>query len=132
MRVKVLRHDNRGAAALLVVVILGMAALLMAVSSSRLSLGEIEMGFNTQKGAEAFAVADGCAEEALGRLRTDDGYRGGSLTLGGGACIITVNIGPSITIDVTGNVGSYHKRIEIHLTLANHVITVHRWEEIPL
>ena len=125
-------NDKRGAAALLLVVILGVAALLMAVGASRLSLGEIEMGYNAQKGAEAFGVADGCAEEALERLRVDAGYTGGSLPLGGGTCIITVVTGANTVIDATGSVGGYHRRIEISLTLNNHIITIFRWNEVAL
>lgn len=125
-------QDKRGAAALLLVTILGMVALLMAIGASRLSLGEIEMGYNEQKGAEAFSAADGCAEDALLHLHYNVTYTGGSLTQGNGTCIITVaRAGNLYTIDATGIVDSYRKKIEITLAVDNSMmITINSWKEV--
>lgn len=130
-KLKKLKNDNRGVAALLTIVIIGAAVLIMAASASQLGLGELESGYYSQKGEEAFSVADGCAEEAMRRLRMDANYAGGSLNLGAGSCIISVVVaGSSRTVDVVGTVGEYNKKIEVSLTLNGNVITIDNWSEV--
>jgi len=125
---KTLKHKNkeRGVAALLTIVIVAAATLIMAYTASLLGLGELDLGYTSQKGAEAMSVADGCMEEALRRIRLDTGYSGGSLSLGGGSCIIERS---GNTITVTGTVDEYNKKIEAEISLNGNVITINSWEE---
>ncbi len=120
-----------GVAALLTVVIVAAATLIMSYSASLLGLGELDMGYTSSLGAEAFSVADGCMEEAFRRIRLDTNYNGGSLGLGSGTCIIgVVANGNNRTITVTGTVLEYNKKIEANLILSGNVITIDSWEEI--
>lgn len=148
-----------GFAALLAIVIIGAAALIMAYNSSLLGLGELESGYTSQQGAEAFAIADGCLEEALRRLRITPTLSG-TITpsvSGGGSCSVTIQqsvtssggscaafvAGTSIGVTATGctagscpSASGYTKKACAELIIANplpeqNAITIIRWQEIP-
>ena len=119
-----------GIAALLTIVIIGAASLIMAYSASILSLGDLELGFDSQKGSQAFALADGCMEEAMRRLEIDDLYVGGTLSIGDNSCIIVISSsGSDRTILVTSEVDIYHKKIEAQVTLSSGELVLNSWEE---
>lgn len=123
---------NQGVAALFTVVIVGSAALLMASGAVLLGIGELDRGFTAQQGAEAFAFADGCVDEALERLRLDSSYTGGSITVQNDSCAISVSTpgGSERTIVVIGNVNNtYYKTVQVEVTLGG-VITIDSWQEL--
>jgi hypothetical protein len=124
-------YDRRGMAALLVVVIIGAALLIMAYSAIYLGLGELEMGYDSQRGDEAMSVADGCMEEALHRLEKDNGYSGGTITLDNGTCTMAVSgAAGSRTIIVTATADEYTKKIQADVTISGYLITVESWQEL--
>ncbi len=123
--------NQSGIAALLTIVIVGAAALIIAYSSSILGLGELEMSITDKKGDEAFYLADGCAEEALRKLKLDSNYTGETLNIGENSCIITVNnLGGSLDIESTGTIENYSKKIKINLNISGGNITINSWEEL--
>lgn len=134
--VKKTKFNNQGAAALLTVIIVSAAVLIMAYSASVLGLGELDMGYTSQRSAETSAVADGCLEEALRSLKINSNYTGSPLSLGHGSCIISVTgAGSSRIIAVTSTVSSqggavYYKKIQAEITLVGNVITVVGWREM--
>jgi len=79
-----LMKNKAGIAALFTVIVIGSAGLLMAYGAVMLGIGELELGYTASRGAEAFALADGCVDEALERLRVNESYSGGILTLPNG------------------------------------------------
>lgn len=124
-------NDNRGATAILLIVIVSVAALIMAVGASILSMGEMDIGFTSQKGDEALSLADGCVEEGMNRLRTNGSYTGGSLNFGSGSCIISItSAGSDRTLTATGTIGIYSKKIQANITINSNVITVNSWQEV--
>jgi hypothetical protein len=130
-----LQNNQNGFAVLMAIIIIGAATLIMAFSSSILSMGELELGYYSQKGSEAFAIADGCMEESMRRLRIEPTYIGETLNLGNGSCIIVINPnGGDLDVDVTGRVDGtkYNKRIKVNLTLTANDITINSWEELQL
>lgn len=128
--------NQRGIAALIVVIIIGAATLLIAATASYLGLAQLEMGFTSSKGIEASSVADGCMDESLYRIRRDSTYglliSPISLSLGNGSCIINiVDLGSNQRrVTVTGTVSNYNKKIEEVITVAGGVITVNSWTEL--
>lgn len=128
-------NNQKGVAALLTIVIVAAAALIMAYSSSLLGLGELDLGYTSQKSSEAFAVADGCMEETLRRIRLDTNYGVGvgdiNLTVSNGSCIINVKDlgGNQRRITITGTSGDYNKKIEAEITLSGNVIAIDSWQE---
>ena len=127
---KSIKKNQSGIAALLTVVIVAAATLIMAYSASLLGLGELELGYTSQKGAEALSAADSCVEEALRRLRLDSNYSGGTLNVGNGSCIMNITAnGNDRTIAAESTIGEYHKKIEAQIALSGNVITINSWEE---
>ena len=125
---------QRGIAALLIIIVISATALIMAYGAALLGLGELELGYTSQRGEEAFSVADGCMEETLRRIRLDTNYGVGAgtttLTVSNGSCAIVVELsGSNGTTTVTGTSGDYNKKIQATYTLSGNVITIDSWEE---
>jgi hypothetical protein len=125
--------NNRGVAMLIVVVVISATALIMALGSTMLGIGEADSGYTVSKGEEAFSIADGCMEEALEHLRVDNTYSSGTLTLPNGSCTITISgAGSSRTVVVLGTTSdSYNKKIQATATLSpsNRSLSVTSWQE---
>lgn len=122
---------NKGAAALLTIVIIGAASLLMAIGSARLGLGELETGFIEVRGAGVFTLAQGCLEETIHRLKKNSSYTGQTLSVGAGSCIIGVSgSGPTRTITSTATIDSYTRKLEIIIDMSNPIISISSWNEI--
>ena len=78
-------HAPQGFIAMVTVLV--MMAVLLAIGLTVASIGrdEIALAGIVQDGDQAFSVADGCAEEAIDRLKGDSAYAGGTYSLAGGA-----------------------------------------------
>lgn len=117
-------------------VIIGAAGLLMAFGAALLGIGELELGYTGQKGAEALSVADGCMEDTMRRMRLDTNYGVAAgtlnLTIDSGSCTIDVtDLGSGQRrIVVTGTIDTYNKRIQTDLTLTGNVISIDSWQEL--
>jgi hypothetical protein len=122
--------SESGVAAMVVIVVVGAAALIFTQGAALLGLGELDLGYTSQRGAEAFSVADGCMEEALERMRLNSSYAGASLNVSNGSCTITVAGSNPYTITVLGTTGNFNKKIESTITLTGNVITIDSWEEL--
>ncbi len=119
----------KGSAAIITVVIVAAAALLMTVSATQLGMGDMEISYQSQKSGEAFAIADGCVEEALRRLRTDQSYTGATLSLGAGSCIISVSgSGASRTVTTNSTVGNFNATVQATISITANVISVTNWQ----
>lgn len=128
---KNLQNDQRGIAAILTVLIVSAATLIMAFNSSLLGLGELDLGYTSQKAGEAMSVADSCVEESLRRLRLDSSYAGGSINVNVNSCVINiVAVGGSRTIVVESTVGEYHKKIQVEAVLSGRDVTINSWQEV--
>ncbi len=117
---------------MLIVVIIGAAALIIALNIVLLGLGELDQGYTGQKIGEAHSFADGCIEETLRRLRIDDTYAGGVLNLPNGNCIIDVTSnGINRIITTTSTVHAHSKVLRMDIDIdAQSVITVNSWKEL--
>lgn len=129
----------RGFAALIVITVIGAAALLIAISSSLLGIGALNEVYIAERGHEAFYAADGCVEEALRRLRLNASYTGGTITFPqlSASCTVTVtDLGfgaRRIVATGSGGSGMYQKSIQTEITLSSqNVITVTSWRETAL
>lgn len=122
--------DNRGIAAMITIVVVGVAALIMAYSASFLGLGELDMGYTAQKGTQSFVLADGCIEEALYRLKLDNTYTGDTLSIDENSCIITVSgAGSNRTVSATATVGDFTRDISADVTITGGVVTIDSWND---
>ncbi len=124
--------DERGAAALIVIVIL-MAVLVLVVSRVAFTgLDELSANQSAQLGTTIILSAESCAEEALLRLSRDNTYGGGSLTVGDTVCAISVSGTPcgNCTVDVTANSQNYTRRIQASVNVSGPIVNVVNWSEV--
>ncbi len=127
-----LKPNPRGFMALVTVVIIAAASLIMSLNSSLLGLGALEFGTITSAGGEAASLADGCAEEALRRLRVNPAYSGDpGLLIFGGSCIIAVtDLGAGERqVTVTATAGDFTARVVVKVTLGARILSVSQWQE---
>jgi hypothetical protein len=120
--------NKKGAAMLMTVVIISSVVLIIAFSSSMIGLGELQLGYSSQKSGEAMIAADACMEEALYKLRLDSGYTGETLSINQISCIITVS-GSDIIVAATLE-NKYYKTIEANVTLSVSSLSINSWEEV--
>ena len=126
-----IKKDNQGMAALIIVLVIGATALILALSSSFLGLGELDMGFTSQKGGEVASLADGCMEEALHQIQLVANYSGETLNLAENSCIIDVQTdGGSRIITVTAVMDDYSEKIEANVTVNDGVIVINSWQKL--
>lgn len=121
-----------GIALMIVIIIIGTAALIIALNASLLGLGELNLGYTSQQGSETLSLADGCVEETFRRLQLDRSYLGGVLTIGDGNCVVDILVcGLNRIVTVQSEIGAYHKRIRMDVDVsAASTITVNSWEEL--
>ena len=129
-RNRIFFKDQRGIAALIVVVLIGATALIMAFSASWFGIVDLDTGYIAKKGEEVGALADGCMDNALQRLRFDVNYSGETLVVGGGSCIIAVVAnGNDRVITVNASLGNYSQGLVASVTLSGNIITLNSWQE---
>jgi hypothetical protein len=123
---------NEGFTALLIVLIITAAGLTMATSAVWLGVGGLELTRAWQGADQARQVAEGCAENALERLKFDSNYNGETLFGSGQSCIITVEkTGAPMTaasLVITGHKGDYHQTITISLEVAGEKFNILFWQ----
>ena len=128
-------RNQKGIAIFLTVIIIGAAALIIALGLGLSGIDDLENSFIFAKSGEVFSVADGCTEETLRRIRLDTNYGigEGSINLSGSgwSCIITVDSsGSNRTVVAVGTIGNYNKKIQVDLSLNGNVITLNNRTEI--
>src|SRR5689334_7095785 len=100
-------QDKRGVVTLVTTVIIFLVCLALAEGIQFLGVGELQNGFTADLSMQSFALADGCAEEALERLTLSDTYTGETITLGNDSCTVAVSgAGGTRQIDATSSVNS--------------------------
>lgn len=132
-------RNTEGAIALLGLLILMGAALIIVTGLSLRGLTNLEAADIAHRGEEAFGGADGCVTEALRRLRDDDTYAGGTVTIGNTVCTMTVTDdgGGQRTIQTSATRGAVTRHVRAiaqmsTITLSGRTITVWAltsWEE---
>ncbi|MGB0757369.1 MAG: hypothetical protein ACPGO5_02840 [Patescibacteria group bacterium] len=121
--------DNQnGLALLVVVIIIAFTALTYSLGTSLLGIAALEHGVRSDAAAEVHGYTESCIEEGLGRLRTDNSYSGGSLSIGSGSCILSVTgAGSTRTLVATGTIDIFSRVLEVDVTLGASTITVDSW-----
>lgn len=129
-------RGQNGFATLATMVVVFFVALLLAMGIQFLGLGELQHGYTSNLGEQAFAIGDGCVDEALQRLRFSSSYAGGTVTHGDDACTIAVSgSGGTRQVDVAATVNGHivrEIRAQVALTAASprNVVSVTSWEEL--
>lgn len=126
-------HCAKGFVSLLAVIIVGAIGLSIAVALLLNGVNALRFSFSGEQSAQARALADACAEHALGIIRGQTSYTGnGSLSLGNGICTYTVSSqgAQNRTITATGTVGTLVRKVRITLDKITPDIELTSWQEV--
>lgn len=123
---------------MLLITILVIGAIASAILSSLLLLGisANQVGLNIQQSAQAFSLANACAEYAILKLRQSPQYPGAEfVSVGGHQCeILTIGgVGNNNrTICAEGTIGEAVRRLEIAVNQVIPQTTIYSWQEVPV
>ena len=123
----------RGFVSLIAVIIVGAVGLSVAVFLLLNGIDSMRASFAGEQSSQARALADACAEHALGLIREQTSYTGtDGLTLGGGTCtyIVTSQGGQNRTITSTGTVAAMIRKVRIVIDAITPDITIASWQEV--
>jgi hypothetical protein len=122
--------NERGAAALISIVVVMALVVLVVTSVALAGLSTLEHGFAEQVSTDIILADETCAEEAIVRLQRNSAYTGGSLTVGDVACTITVSgSGSTRTITIVGVEQNFTRRLQADISLSGSVSTITAWQE---
>lgn len=123
-------QHERGFATLLVVLV--MVAALVAVGSvlSESALSELEHGYFQSRSDVAYDAVEGCIEDALMRLKRDNGYTGDfSVPVATSTCGIAVGgTNPNRTWSASSTIDRFSPRIDGTMTVSGRNVTLTNWE----
>jgi hypothetical protein len=112
------------------VLIISFVVLAASINLSLLGIGEGQASLSLAKGAETWSFVDGCAEDALLKLRNNASYAGGNVTRPEGTCTVSVSQAGSVyTLTVSTNATLYKRTVEIVANRGGN-ITITSWKEI--
>jgi hypothetical protein len=124
---------QRGATAILAVIIIGAVSLIIVNDLSLSSLNGLDRTNYFEQGSQAMAIADSCLEETMRRLQIDQNYQANNLEMsfGGGSCIINTAIeGNNIDINIKAKIDVFYKSIDAKATINGSSLTLTAWKEI--
>lgn len=128
------KNNNSGFIAFTSLLIISAVTLAIAMSISILGINEARNSLDVKNGIEVLRIANGCADEALYRLKLSATYSGGSLNVGDGQCTINVSAGTEDrTITVTGQLNSvadFSKTLEVVVRRRGGGIVVRSWRQL--
>jgi len=122
-------NKSSGFIALTSLLVIASLVVLIGVSTSLLSIGDLQSSFSLGKSEDALDLAEACSEEALLGLN-EDGVIPASITLPEGACSITINSNLDNTWDFTveGTLDFFTKRVNIVATRGT-FLAITSWKE---
>ncbi len=130
-----IKKHQQGISLLIVIIIIGSALLIITTSALVVGLGERQIGYISQRGDEALALADGCLDEAKIRIRRNTSYGLGQgalpLSLANGSCTIQItDLGANQRqIDSVSTVVEFTKHIRATIQINAGILTSLTWEE---
>lgn len=126
------RANKKGFVTLISVIIMVAVAGALAISVILLGTDSLRTGEVVNDEKETLAIADACAEEALGQVRTRDLTGTANLSVGAGTCTytITAGAGEARTIEVTATAGSVTRKIRIEIDAIDPAVHITSWEDV--
>ncbi len=122
-----LQHKQPGIAALMVVVLIGSAALVMGLASSARGLNTLELSVLQSRTEQSRLQIESCVEESLLQLYRNANWSGGTLLIGEISCTIAVSGNSTVK---TMNVSiSGQKSLAITVQFENNAWRIVQWHE---
>ncbi len=127
MSMSFVQQKNPGIAALMVVVLIGSAALVMGLASSARGLNTLELSVLQSRIEQSRLQIESCVEESLLQLYRDENWNGGTLSIGEISCTISVSGNSTVktlTISILGK-----KSLAITVQFENNAWRIVEWNE---
>ncbi|HDZ54821.1 MAG TPA: hypothetical protein ENI19_03095 [Candidatus Nealsonbacteria bacterium] len=120
----------KGFIALMAVLIILGIVLMIGLSISFLSIGEVSMSLQKSQSSQAHYLASLCAEDALMKLKEDLNYPGGeTINIENGSCQI-LSIEGNWTIKVSASFQNQTRKIAIMINQISPEIIIDSWQEV--
>ncbi|MFA6429180.1 MAG: hypothetical protein WCV84_01640 [Patescibacteria group bacterium] len=123
-----------GFVTLLFVLILSAIGSAIAVSVLLSGVGSTRTSFIVEQSAEARALANLCAEEAIQKLRESSAYTGNeTIVAGNGSCFIATVTGSgnaNRTVQTVGTVGTIQRKVQVLLSAIRPLVITTSWQEV--
>jgi len=124
------KTNQRGFIAIVSILVISAAVLSIAMTVSMLSIGQTQSALSVSKGEDTLSFVEGCAEDALLKLRASATYSGGNITRPEGTCTVSVSsVGSIYTLNISTNSTTYNKTIEIVANRGSS-LAITSWKEI--
>lgn len=125
-------NDEKGAAALIVTIIMLAIAVLVVSTTALIGLDDLDIGYSSQVSNGAILAGESCVEEALIRLSRNQSYAGGNLTVGETECIIVVTGTPcgACIVDVEAVSGLYTRNLQVNVRMTGSTADIINWKEV--
>lgn len=127
------QNKKNGYVAILTVLILLTIILGSVVTTSFLSIGEIQSSFALYQGEKTLALVEGCVENGLNRIRYNPTLSGTfAFTTPEGGCTVTIisKVGNVWTIRVSNQASQYTRTVEVIFTRNQSGISLSSWKEV--
>lgn len=121
------QHKQSGIAALMVVVLIGSAALVLGLASSARGLNTLELSVLQSRTEQSRLHIESCVEESLLRLYRDVNWSGGALSVGEISCTIAVSgnsTAKTMSVSISGQ-----KSLAITVEFENNAWRIVEWHE---
>lgn len=122
---------KKGFIAVTTILIISAVVLGIATTVALVSIGEGQASFALTKGEDSWHFIEGCAEDALLKIRANASYAGGTITRPEGTCSVTIVVGSPNTATVTTQDTKYKRTVQIQYTRSATGVTMSSWKEIP-
>ena len=127
------RKNNRGQLALISLLIIGAITLMAALSASFTGMSDRLQGFRESQTQGATAVAEGCLDDTLQRLKSNPSLEEGKIDLGtNGVCRVSVfsmNASDK-TLYITGQVGSSIRKLEVRVNQLGTSFNITKYDQV--
>lgn len=131
--IRYMLYAKKGFVALISIIIIGAAAVSVAVSLLLLGVGASKTSLTLEQSGQTKGLANACAEQALEIIKENPSYSGtGNLTLGQGTCSYSVidRSGQNKTINAAGTAGSSIRKVKINVNQITPIINIASWQEV--
>jgi hypothetical protein len=128
-----MRQRSDGYIALLSVLIVGAAAMAIAVTLLVTGSDAQRTNLVIQQSIQARQLAHGCVDEALQKIHDASSYTGsGTVTMDTGSCSYTVTNtgGSSRTITTNSTIGNVVRKVTTYVTIGASSISITSWQEV--
>ena len=128
---KIIRNrSENGYVAISIMLILTAVILGLIVTVAQLGIGEGQASLALTKGEDALSFAEGCAEDALLKIRSNAAYAGGTITYPEGTCLVTVfTVGSTYTVTVATTATQYKRTIQAIANRSSNGVVLTSWKK---